>query len=464
MPSKYKTINGVKCEADLLVLGEKLTHDDELSIEGARSIWEEALDGNKITDAERNAIQHIMKNSSHGLTNEAKAFFRYWLNEDTVSNLRGAGCVTIDGVHCDEAMVKVADHFQGRKRGPLGIRAAEAIWFSALDGRGVTHREKATIELILHKYNFDGPAKGFLESKRFWLTTAADALAAGEVCDDEAAPAAPAPDAIILRRADAIGLELSLLTPPNSPSADREVANAAPSCSTEDQSASSRSLIHMVPLFAPGTSVCLHGLAADSLNHLSGTCEEFDDSKKRWMVRLSTGEVKAVRPHNLLGPGSHVRLHSLADGAFNDLQGTCEGFDDVKQRWAVRLGSGEVKAFKPENVKVEVRAEKRPGEESAEPPAKRNCNRPKIQLAKLRDIFDRCDINQDGRVNKREMIKACRGDEEIARFFEVPTTIRQEDGSRSKLEEIFQEIDQDGDREIRWIELLAYYRHRVVDF
>jgi len=85
-------------------------------------------------------------------------------------------------------------------------------------------------------------------------------------------------------------------------------------------------------------------------------------------------------------------------------------------------------------------------------------------LAKLRNIFDRCDINQDGRVNKREMIKSCREDEEIAKFFEVPQVIRQEDGSRCKLEEVFQDIDQDGDREIRWVELLAYYRHQVVDF
>jgi len=246
--------------------------------------------------------------------------------------------------------------------------------------------------------------------------------------------------------------------------------DALPS-SSSDPHLSNSSIIRPVPFFAPGANVHLHGLTTDALNRLPGVCKEYNEAKQRWVVRLSNGEIKNVKPRNLIGTGRHVRTHSLANAAFNDLQGTCQEFDDEKQRWMVRLSSGEVKAFKPENLDIEVQGEKRsrdestePGEESSEPPAKRARDGQKITLDKLRDIFDRCDLNKDGLVNKREFIKSCRQDEEIAKFFEVPTDIRQEGGSRDRLEEVFQAIDQDGDREIRWAELLAYYKHRVVDF
>jgi len=495
MPSKYKTIDGKKCEADLLALGEKLTRDAALSIEGARSIWEEALDGNKVTQPERCAIEHIMKRSPHGLASEAKNFFQYWLKEETVSQLRGAACVTVDGVRCDEAMIKVANHFHGRKRGPLGIRAAEGIWFSALDGRGVTNREKATIDFILRKYRFDDPGRSFLESKQSWLTIAADALAVGGEGDrvDGATLAAAAPDAIVLRRTDAIGLELSVLTPQasssvhsgaastarpgsgeNLPSSSSSVhlgaAGAAPPHSGEDLPSSSSS----ARLGAPGTNPSGSGEGPQSSVSLvragaasPGPFGPGSPPRSSMWVRVTSAAKQLFYPSSRrqtdLRPGSRVRLHSLTDAAFNDLQGTCEKFDDTKQRWVVRLSNGDTKAFKPNNIQIEVRGQKRPAEESAEPPAKRSCDVPKINLARLRDMFDRCDINKDGRVNKRELIRSCRQDEEIASFFQLPGNIRQEDGSRGRFEEVFQAIDQDGDREIRWAELLAYYRHRVVD-
>merc|ERR1712003_580207 len=102
------------------------------------------------------------------------------------------------------------------------------------------------------------------------------------------------------------------------------------------------------------------------------------------------------------------------------------------------------------------------------PLAKRICDAPKISMARLRDMFDKCDTNKDGRVNKRDLIKSFRQDDEIAKFFQqffqLPKKICQEGGSRDRFEEVFQKIAQDGDREIRWVELLAYcWHHRVVD-
>jgi len=49
-----------------------------------------------------------------------------------------------------------------------------------------------------------------------------------------------------------------------------------------------------------GTAVRVHGLkAAPQLNNLRGTCESFDESTSRWHVKLSNGEVKALKIENL---------------------------------------------------------------------------------------------------------------------------------------------------------------------
>ncbi|CAE8607037.1 unnamed protein product, partial [Polarella glacialis] len=58
----------------------------------------------------------------------------------------------------------------------------------------------------------------------------------------------------------------------------------------------------------------------------------------------------------------------------------------------------------------------------------------------LRDIFDRCDTNGDGRINKRELIKVCRSSKEVAQFLGLPQVIRQEGGSREAFESRFQSL------------------------
>jgi len=75
---------------------------------------------------------------------------------------------------------------------------------------------------------------------------------------------------------------------------------------------------------------------------------------------------------------------------------------------------------------------------------------------KLRAVFDSCDVQKNGMVNKRELIKAIRSDEKMADFFGLPKEIRQEDGSRDQMEALFQAMDSDSDREITWEEFLAF--------
>jgi Ca2+-binding EF-hand superfamily protein len=78
-------------------------------------------------------------------------------------------------------------------------------------------------------------------------------------------------------------------------------------------------------------------------------------------------------------------------------------------------------------------------------------------VARLKEIFGRCDSSQDGVISKRELIKICRSDKNIADFFGLPTQIRQEDGSRDQMESKFQAIDLDGDRSLSWQEFRGFF-------
>jgi len=77
--------------------------------------------------------------------------------------------------------------------------------------------------------------------------------------------------------------------------------------------------------------------------------------------------------------------------------------------------------------------------------------------AKLRSYYDQCDKNSDGKINKRELILACRKSHELAEFFNLPQNIRQEDGSRDQMEAFFQQIDSNDDREMTWDEMKTFF-------
>lgn len=81
----------------------------------------------------------------------------------------------------------------------------------------------------------------------------------------------------------------------------------------------------------------------------------------------------------------------------------------------------------------------------------------KVDKARLRSVFDSCDTQSNGLVNKRELIKAIRRDAKLAEFFGLPMEIRQEDGSRDEMEKLFQAMDSDSDREISWEEFVQFH-------
>merc|ERR1712232_1508264 len=82
---------------------------------------------------------------------------------------------------------------------------------------------------------------------------------------------------------------------------------------------------------------------------------------------------------------------------------------------------------------------------------------PQTRLQTLREIFELCDIDGNGRINKRELIKVLRRSTRTAEFFGLPGTIRQEDGSRTLLEEWFQRVDINESRDIDWDEFCKFY-------
>lgn len=111
-----------------------------------------------------------------------------------------------------------------------------------------------------------------------------------------------------------------------------------------------------------GNAVIIHNLTvASDLNGLEGVCEQWDPKKDRWNVRLKGGEIKALKEHNLqrlevgnseLQCGVDVFVHGLSVAIeLNGVEGTCKQWDPWLNQLLVRLSSGKVKAFKPHNLR-----------------------------------------------------------------------------------------------------------------
>jgi hypothetical protein len=239
-----------------------------------------------------------------------------------------------------------------------------------------------------------------------------------------------------------------------------------------------------------GTVARIEGLAG--AKHLNGslvTCELWDAEKGRWRVRLESGDEVAVKAENLLYGQALSPLAKELEVAQGPpkalaptLSRTGNGNYDLAvfrqpqpQTWSQKIFGWIV----PSWFQNKRSTPSPPTATNEEPPPKRRrvnsqvsvdsaaaetrAEGPGIKLQELRDIFEECDRKKAGVVTKIDLIKACASNTRIADFFELPTHIRQEDGTRTKFEDKWREIDTSGDREISWAELLAYYKHKVVD-
>jgi len=120
----------------------------------------------------------------------------------------------------------------------------------------------------------------------------------------------------------------------------------------------------------PGSRVCVDGLKTQPhLNGQLGTLVEWDDRQERWKVRMDDGSGKMFKIVNMkvpedvavtadsenhhLQPGTRVCVCGLkAQPQLNGQLGTVIEWDDLQERWKVRMDDGTGKMFKSANVEA----------------------------------------------------------------------------------------------------------------
>lgn len=95
----------------------------------------------------------------------------------------------------------------------------------------------------------------------------------------------------------------------------------------------------------------------------------------------------------------------------------------------------------------------------------KHCKKRKDELSeaamqKLELIFTKCDKEGEGKITKKDLVKACLRDPETARFFGCKNVTQDSEG-RKKLEEVFLTIDKDGGKHIVFDELAEFYHINI---
>mmetsp|Transcript_14306 Transcript_14306/g.39495 ORF Transcript_14306/g.39495 Transcript_14306/m.39495 type:complete len:137 (-) Transcript_14306:11-421(-) len=133
MSSQYRTIRGVKYERDLLELAEsEASGNRPISKAAAAKIWEQALDGNRVTPTERRTIEYILQ--EYKFTDAAKLFLESNLagtaapqaaSRRTPSYQRSNSSYykTIDTVMYDRKLLEQAEEII-RRDGAISLRSA----------------------------------------------------------------------------------------------------------------------------------------------------------------------------------------------------------------------------------------------------------------------------------------------------------------------------------------------------
>merc|ERR1711964_506365 len=65
----------------------------------------------------------------------------------------------------------------------------------------------------------------------------------------------------------------------------------------------------------------------------------------------------------------------------------------------------------------------------------------------LKASYSKCDKNEDGRISREELKKACQEDADIAKLFGGPAGC---------MEDVFSAMDENADKEVAWGEFLSY--------
>lgn len=168
MASQYKTIAGVKYERGLLELAEAEVQRGGgcLLKAAAVKLWEDAMDGGRVTATEQRTLRHIL--SVHKVRKDAKDFLELKLKAQaelttgptTKATATSQYYTHIAGMRFDRALLEQAEGFA--KLGLIRLEQAAQLWANAHDGKGVTAVERQTLEYALKTLPFKSDARQLL--------------------------------------------------------------------------------------------------------------------------------------------------------------------------------------------------------------------------------------------------------------------------------------------------------------
>jgi len=167
--AQYETVNGNKYEKDMLGLARQAK--GPIDWELAEQIWHAAMDGNKVTDIERDTVQYLIAEKE--CTASAKHYFHHKLGllekncPGHLAPIKATGdsssqYQTIAGLKYERDLFNHAiSSTKGGKA--MTLEHAKELWTKAMDGNKVTDTEFRTVEFVTAHYRLNRDAHKYLE-------------------------------------------------------------------------------------------------------------------------------------------------------------------------------------------------------------------------------------------------------------------------------------------------------------
>jgi len=153
----YKVVDGKKYDRSLFEMATKFVADGVMSFKEAKALFEDAQDGKGITGTEKDTLEYILKEMK--FTDKARQFLEEAIKlPDPKSYYK-----QIDGHKYDAGLILAIE--DAAKDGLVSDAEAKRLWKDALDGKGVTDIEKATLKYAMATYKFTDAARTFLQGE-----------------------------------------------------------------------------------------------------------------------------------------------------------------------------------------------------------------------------------------------------------------------------------------------------------
>lgn len=153
--SYYKSIDGVNYDKGLLEKADALTKgrgDGRISEDDAAKIWEDALDGGKVTRIERRTLEYIILN--------------YNCTDSAIRYLENHLYRTIEETKLDRVLIDAAElAIEGLGDGRVSEDDAKTMWAMVSNDSLMTKTEKDTLLYIVKNYNCTDAARSFIMDK-----------------------------------------------------------------------------------------------------------------------------------------------------------------------------------------------------------------------------------------------------------------------------------------------------------